>query len=395
MLRNMRLRTVVFSVVRFVDSAIFRRKALKPEEIRRVLFLKYETALGTAVNSTPIFEAIKRSRPDIHIAVACSGIAHGVLKHCPYIDELLPTENPHKSFWRTALQLWSRALKSGWTFDCALTDSGNQKARLAFLMLGLRATMRAGFMSDGIYHKTLAYDPAISVLQNNMRTLELLGIPPSEGTPKLFFSKQEAAVADRILSDIPLASRGPVIAFVTQTSGGQPSRWFDDRFAVVADRIAEMPNAQIVFVGTGAEAAAIDALRTQMKNPSVSIAGRTSIAELAAFLCKCDLVVTLDTGTMHIARAVGVPAVVVAAAWQPAHEWLPLDVAQIEIVRRNDIACRECRKFYCATHECMDEISSETVIASIDKWLKRHPPALSERQRRTTESLTSKSPSVE
>ncbi len=394
MLRNIHLRAIVFRIVRFVDSAIFRRKALKPEEIRRVLFLKYETALGTAVNSTPIFETIKRSRSDIHITVACSSVAQGVLKHCPYIDELLPTENPHKSFWRAAFQLWYRALKNGWTFDCALTDSGNQKARLAFLMLGLRATMRAGFMSDGIYHKTLSYDLALSVLQNNMRTVELLGISSSKATPKLFFSEQDAAAADQILSNIPFANRGPVVAFVTQTSGGQPSRWFDDRFAVVADRIAEMPNTQIVFVGTNSEAAAIDALRAQMKNPSVSIAGRTSIAELSAFLCKCDLVVTLDTGTMHIARAVGVPAVVVAAAWQPAHEWLPLDVAQIEIVRRNDIACRECRKFYCATHECMDEISSEMVIAAIDKWLKRYPPAPSERQRRTTDSLTSKSPSV-
>src|SRR5262249_39113030 len=156
----------------------------------------YETALGTAVSSTPVFEAIKRGRPDLHITVACGPVVYGVLKHSPYIDELLLTADPHKAFWTTAFQLWSHAFKSGWTFDCALTDWGNQKARIAFLMLGLRATMRAGFMSKDIAHKTLAHDITLSITRNDMRNLEFLGVPPADVSPKLFFSNQDIEAAD-------------------------------------------------------------------------------------------------------------------------------------------------------------------------------------------------------
>ena len=64
--------------------------------------------------------------------------------------------------------------------------------------------------------------------------------------------------------------------------------------------------------------------------------GRTSVTELAALLAMSDAVVSLDTGTMHVGRAVGVPMVVIGPSWQRPIEWLPLGVPQVRILRGED-----------------------------------------------------------
>jgi ADP-heptose:LPS heptosyltransferase len=181
---------------------------------------------------------------------------------------------------------------------------------------------------------------------------------------------------------------------VTQTSGGQPSRWFDERFVEVADRIAGALGAHVLFVGTQSEVAAIEAIQRRMTNPSLSLAGRTNVSELAALLCHCDLAVTLDTGPMHIGRAVELPMVVIASAWQPAHEWLPLGTEWITILRHQEAACASCTISSCPTRACMMRIGVEEVIAAVEALIVRYPALEASRQRRISNSLSKKFPMV-
>ena len=351
-----------------------------------LLFLQYETALGTAVNATPVFEAVKQAAPACRVTVAASGPAAEVLRHNPHIDRLVSTPSVYGHWVAAASRTFLLGL--GETFDVCLTDSGNMRRRVVSLAFLSRARRRLGFtVAPRLYHEALEREMDRSVRDDNLRLLGLLGLPDTRPEPRVYFSAGENAAAETLLRRHGIGE-APLALFVARTSGGQPSEWFDDRFAAVADHLAEKHGAMVAFVGSAAQSAGIEAVRALMRQSSVSLAGATDILTLAALMCRADLVVTLDTGPMHMARAAGVPTVIIASAWQRAVEWLPLGVPHCLIVRRDDIPCRECYKTYCATHECMAEIDAQTVSRAVDLQWARHPPSAIERARRTGRNLS-------
>lgn len=359
---------------------------------KRLLFLQYETALGSAVNATPIFEGFKKFRPDLHITVASTGLAYTVLKYNPWIDRLIETADPHKNFVETAGRLL-RAISGTRRVDCIVTNFGNMKKRLALLGLLNPGGFQVGYtLAPELYDATLQPNADISVLANNLRLLDLFARETMAFEPKVFFSERSLGALDALLSNIRRAEAAPVVVFVTQTSGGQPTRWYDDRFAAVADHLSARHGALIAFVGTADQARGIDRIRTAMSEQSVNLAGATDLPMLSALLCTADLVMTLDTGTMHVARAAGVPMVIIASAWQPAHEWLPLDQAQCRILRRNVTYCSGCRNFVCTTRACMDEITAEDAVMAAESLLASFPPSAAERQRRVERSCNRAAP---
>jgi ADP-heptose:LPS heptosyltransferase len=363
------------------------RGGSEPFEPNRLLFLQYETALGAAVNATPVFEAVKAAAPEAFIAVASAGRPYEVLRHNPFIDHLVRTPSAHDGLASAAWHI-VRACRRMERFDGCVSDSGNMKTRIALLAILSKAHRRIGFtVAPDLFHRPLHREPRLSIRDDNLRLTEALGLGCHAAEPRVFFSWREVEAVERLLVRSGLQNRMPVVVFVTQTSGGQPTEWYGERFATVAKRLTLRHGAAIVFVGTASQSEGIERIRRQLTQDSVSFAGETDVPTLSALMCRADLVVTLDTGPMHLARAAGVPTVVIAPAWQPAFEWLPLDVATCLVLRRDDIACAECRKFFCSTRACMDQIGADEVIHATEKLWADHPPSPSNRQRRIERSL--------
>jgi ADP-heptose:LPS heptosyltransferase len=144
---------------------------------------------------------------------------------------------------------------------------------------------------------------------------------------------------------------------------------------------AERLGCAVVYVGTSQDAAAIEAIREAAGGIGVSIAGRTSVTELAALLAMSDAMVTLDTGTMHVGRAVKTPMVVLGPSWQKPVEWMPLGVGNVRILRGEDRdAAPEGYR--------LDEISAESVIAALDDLMRIYPAGVEARERRIGEGLS-------
>jgi ADP-heptose:LPS heptosyltransferase len=165
-----------------------------------------------------------------------------------------------------------------------------------------------------------------------------------------------------------------------QGSGGQRTAWHEDRFAEVIQFVDGLGH-RVVYLGTAAEAAEIERTRHAAGGRGQSLAGKTTVSELAALLCICDLLVTVDTGTMHVGRASRVPMVVLGPSWQRPLEWLPLGQPQARILRgpdRNDVP---------AGYR-LDEIQVEDVIAAARDLLASHPPSSEARAARTSARLS-------
>jgi ADP-heptose:LPS heptosyltransferase len=105
------------------------------------------------------------------------------------------------------------------------------------------------------------------------------------------------------------------------------------------------------------------------------------VTELAALLAMSDAMVTLDTGTMHVGRAVKTPMVVLGPSWQKPIEWMPLGVKNVRILRGED-------RDTVPEGYRLDEISAESVIEALDDLMRVYPGSAEARERRVGESLS-------
>ncbi len=172
-----------------------------------------------------------------------------------------------------------------------------------------------------------------------------------------------------------------MVVMVTQNSGGQATGWHTERFVRVIRHAAEGLGCAVVYVGTSVDAAAIEEIRVAAGGIGVSVAGRTSVTELAALLAMSDAMVTLDTGTMHVGRAVKTPMAVLGPSWQRPVEWMPLGVENVRILRGEDIET-------VPAGYRLDEISAESVIDALDDLMRVYPASGEARERRVGESLS-------
>ena len=358
-----------------------------------ILSINTEVALGAAVNSAAVFERLKTGRPDVELSVVCNDLFGDLLRFSPHVDRLLIVEAQLRTPVRTLFEFLGPRAEFARGVDCLLLNVWNQRLAAEIPSLAFRCCTRIGggrLLSEHIRYPN---DPAKSYLDNNLAILKYLGIENVAQEPHVYYSPEVLSEAkDRICA---VFLDRPVVAFMTQTSGGQPSRWFDDRFIQLADFLANMREFGVLFLGGISDRAAINKIRGAMRAKSHSFAGDTSIPQLAAVISQCDLVVTLDSGGMHVARGTRTPAVVIASAWQPMHIWLPVGVNSMRVIRKQIDRCPDCNINICEFRECMDEIDVQAVITEIDGLLDDFPPSAKNREMRGELGVSYKSPDIQ
>jgi ADP-heptose:LPS heptosyltransferase len=344
-----------------------------------ILILEYLLPLGCCVHLTPVYEAIKKARPEVTLSVATRGLALTLLRHNPFIDHLIETPDPltdlqaaHKSLSQS---LKHRNLRP----DCTFTGSSDQRTRIAMLALMAGTGWRGGFtQTPQLYHRPLQYQPDRSLIDNNLQLAVLANCPQTHHEPKVFFSQADLAAVEALIKAANPEGK-PLIVMVTQNSGGQSTGWHTDRFVQVIRHAHDTLGCAIVYVGTPADTNPVEQIRQQAGCIGTSLTGKTSVTQLAALLAISDAVVSLDTGTMHVGRAVGVPMVVIGPSWQKPIEWLPLGIPQTRILRGPD------RPDVPPNYK-LDEVQADQVIAALNDLLQTYPPNLSSREARVQAS---------
>jgi ADP-heptose:LPS heptosyltransferase len=161
----------------------------------------------------------------------------------------------------------------------------------------------------------------------------------------------------------------------------QRKQWRQERFVTVARWLIREHGCRIALVGTESESLAVEALQTAIGEDAFSLAGRTSISVLTAVLAQADIALTLDTGILHLIRAAQLPACIIAPAWAPPHEWLPMGNPSFRILRNLDLATQPADYI-------IDEVSVAEVCDALGDLLRKYPPSVAVREARVERSLT-------
>jgi ADP-heptose:LPS heptosyltransferase len=235
------------------------------------------------------------------------------------------------------------------------------------------ARRRAGYWTGGggaFLTDAFAYEPARHV-GDNARTLiarisgqDAAPNPASRPGATLAVPDAAQARAAQFLSSAPR----PLVG--VHVSGGRESKqWHLDRFAQVARTLAHEHGATIVLTGSAGDRALVDAVRAQLGDaPVIDVTGQLNLPELAAVLARLDLLITGDTGPMHLASAVDTPLVALFGPSDPAR-YGPASSRQK--VLRVQLPCSPCGQVRlpperCRGHvpDCMDGIQVAAVIAA-------------------------------
>ncbi|MHB1793418.1 MAG: glycosyltransferase family 9 protein [Acidobacteriaceae bacterium] len=349
--------------------------------IRNFLVLQYESPLGSVIHATPLYEALKRAMPEAHITVAASRMAAGVLEHSPYVDRCMVTPNPFENFARCVMAARRLLQTMPPGPRCVVTTIGNQRTRLAFLSVLAGSAVRVGYtLAPELYDLALSFHPQRGQIEGNLDIARNLGHCVPFYEPRVFFTQKDGEQASQWLASLAAHPDAPRIVFVTQNSGGQRNQWVKARFQQVISDLSHRLGAAPIFVGTAKDSVPIDALRNDLPDAGISLAGKTTVATLAALLAQCDLIVSLDTGTFHVARAVGLPGLVIAPAWQSPLEWLPVNSERYRVLRGPSIP--DAPQDY-----CIEEISVEQVCDAAQTLLGKFPADPAQRAARMQRSV--------
>jgi ADP-heptose:LPS heptosyltransferase len=300
------------------------------EPPKRVAILR-ALKLGDLLCSVPAFRALRAALPDAEIVLIGLPWASALVERFGhYLDGLLVfpgypglPERPVRPDQTLDFLREAQARR----FDLAIQmhGSGAITNPLAVL-LGARAT--AGFYQPGDYcpdpDRFLIYPEHRREVCRHLRLMEHLGVP-LQGAELEFPLHQDDRRRLRTIAEAIQLEPGAYVC-VHPGAGADARRWPPERFALVGDTLARM-GLEVVLTGSAGEAEVTRAVAEAMRAPSIDLAGQTDLGTLGALLSGARLLVSNDTGVMHMADALRVPNV--AVSYEPTPDrWAPRDRLQ-------------------------------------------------------------------
>jgi lipopolysaccharide heptosyltransferase II len=152
---------------------------------------------------------------------------------------------------------------------------------------------------------------------------------------------------------------------------GPAKRW--PYFGGAARILAEKYQLNWLIFGTAGERELAENVAQQIGSNATNLAGKTSLADLVRELQRCQVLLTNDTGTMHLAAHLGVPTVAIFGSTEPA---LTGPIGQGHLVIRHQVECSPCFLRTCPIDfRCMERVKAADVVAAVEKMLVLHHPS--------------------
>lgn len=322
--------------------------------------LVFQTAfLGDLFLSIPLLQKIKVLYPQAEIGLVCRKNFGQFFLSTGLVDQVFEIDKRSQK----SLQETFKATKN---YHPDLIVSPHLSFRTALWVKKLSASESIGFYKPWnfwAYKKRVMRDLSQHDVLRQLSLLEPLGLVVDESDQSLHSSL-------KVPSPDKFGNISQSIA-VAPGSQWETKRWPVEYFSdVIKKLLAE--GKKVILVGGPDEREIAKQIVSQI--PSVkNLVGETSILELAQVLSQCRLLVTNDSGAMHVATSVGTPVVSIFGPTVPAQGYSPWS-KKSEIVEMNPLACRPCgahghHRCPLGTHDCMKKLEPEKVLKAVDRVL--------------------------
>ena len=212
----------------------------------------------------------------------------------------------------------------------------------------------------------------MSLLEENSSLVEAIGGRRHLGPPDLPLAPEEGKIAEELLRQVGFHPGHLRVA--VHPGGYYPSQRYPlERFADVSRRLIERRGGKVVLLGGPADEELTATLHRELGSLSILVTTR-NIRQLGAIMSRCDILLANNSGPVHLASAVGLPAVSVMGPTDPAR-FTPVGRTN-RVLRRHDLPCSPCGRGACARHECLRGIPAGDLFNAADEMIEEfHRPA--------------------
>lgn len=340
---------------------------------KRVLIVRL-SSMGDVIFNLPLAKTLKDNGYEVSWIVGEKGI--DILRNNPVVDEVILVQWKkwkNRRFWEN-FALYLRMLKRlrEKKYDIAIDTQGLLKSFIWTAFCGAKrrivsksAREFAVFGGNEVIEK-LSKDYNTHVTKNYLKFAKHIGIEAEEITACLPPStKDSIEKIDSLLKDIdtskPLIGLAPATTWV-------PKHWDKDKWKHLVEELEK--NYTLVFTGTSKDS---DLISHISGNKHLSLAGKTSVLELMEFFRRCDLVISLDSGSTHLAWASQKPKIISIFCCTPKGLYAPIGPTNKYIALSGNLDCQPCHKKHCPLKEgknlCTLKPSVEEVLNSVEKLL--------------------------
>lgn len=353
------------------DAPTGLRLSMPPDMPTRIL-IRGVNWVGDAVIAIPAMREIRTLFPKAHIALLVRPWVRDVYAGAEFIDEILEydKERIHRGpagFGRLAFDLKRRC------FDMAILLQNAFEA--ALLGWCARIPRRVGYARDGrapLLTTPCRIDPAVRPIH---QAYYYLGILSAAGWIKrpwedpsyipriqVGVRAEHRSAARAILRAAGVQERETVVGINPGAFYGPAKRWFPERFAEVADALIQQHAVRIVIFGGPSDLRTAGEVAASMKRSPIILAGKTTLGQLMGLIKECSLILTNDSGPMHLAAALDVPQV---AIFGSTSEVATGPLSSNAAVVKHQVDCNPCFLKECPRDfRCMKGVSTEMVLAA-------------------------------
>ncbi|MFQ5741226.1 MAG: glycosyltransferase family 9 protein [Acidobacteriota bacterium] len=337
---------------------------------RRILLVRIG-ALGDTLMATPVARALKRAYPGARVDFLCSGSASPLLRLNPWMDTVHPLRQRNVPFFLSLEKLRLALTLRSIGFDFAVLLESARKYRFLLARAGLK-TIRS-------FEET-PFDPHLHSIVNNLRAAGLANwreFPPAMELP---VSEVDREQARELLKGLPRPLVGLHPGYGPPGRKKNQSRrlkgWNPTHFVHLGQLLIDQ-GSSLVLTGSKQDRRDTESISPPFPPDRCrSLAGRTTLKEMAAVIAELDLFISVDSGPAHMAAAVGTPLVVL---WGPAKlkQVRPLSSGgPVEIIR-HPVPCSPCYDTpwmaTCRKNVCLQSITPDQVFQLALKLLGDDP----------------------
>jgi lipopolysaccharide heptosyltransferase II len=316
------------------------------------ILIRSSNWLGDAVMTFPAVRAFKRGRPDAHVTILTPAKLADLWSTVPDVDAVISIASGESVF--------AVASKLRGKFDVAVVLPNSLRTALEAWLAGI--PRRVGYPG---HHRRWLLNQVFGEKKSKKKANA--GKPKHQVYHYLALAEYCGAdvsnALDTSAAPAVTSGRAPRLGIVPGAEYGPAKRWLPERFAEVMRRIHEDMGAEWRMFGVAKDREVADSIQSQAGVPCIDRVGKTTLRELIDELRQCDLLLTNDTGTMHLAASLGIPVVAIFGSTEPE---LTGPLGSGHIVLRKKVECAPCFLRECPIDfRCMKRIEASEVIEAI------------------------------
>jgi ADP-heptose:LPS heptosyltransferase len=346
----------------------------------RILVVK-AAGIGDLILAVPALRALRTRFPGAAIDLLVTPKCADLLKYCPYINQVhvIQTRGMQNRVSMSDLLTLMKTLGAlrKTRYDMLInlyhlfSDRGARRMKALCKTIRPRCTIGRNTDGRGAFYDAWIPDSwgrepfaGRHEVLLNLEVVRILGAEAPTGGLEFWVGDEERLGMEEILLEEGVAAKKSPRIVLNPGADAVYKRWPEEHFGRLADLLVQRFSAEVFIVGGPDDRSVAERVFSGMQGNAFDLVGKLTLLQLAAFLEGCDMVVSNDTGPMHLAAAVATPVVALFGPGNP-RRYGPYGPEGFHRVIQGGASCSPCSRFGCRDKDCMIEITPERVLETV------------------------------